>query len=200
MSIIYRTSNLNRSSKLFKYIMLYQKLRIPENYTYHCNWHILYVYEKSIEIAKNLHISKSDLELVKLAAITHDIGNCVSRENHEELGCIWVRENFPLFGFTKDEIDVVCGIIMATKIPQMPTTLLQKIVADADLFYLGTNDFKAQGDLLYKELSFDSPKLNRKMWNKIQINFMNAHTYHTEYCIRKNEAKKQANLESLLHN
>ena len=36
------------------------------------------------------------------------------------------------------------------KYPPNADHLAPKIVADADLFYLGTNDFKAQGDLLYK--------------------------------------------------
>ena len=37
----------------------------------------------------------------------------------------------------KKDIEIICGIIMATKIPQRPKNYLEEIICDADLNYLG---------------------------------------------------------------
>ena len=47
------------------------------------------------------------------------------------------KEELPKFGLSEKDIELICGMIMATKIPQNPKTKLEKIIADADLEYLG---------------------------------------------------------------
>ena len=46
----------------------------------------------------------------------------------------------------------ICGMIMATKIPQSPKNYLEQILCDADLDYLGRDDFYDIGGTLFKEL------------------------------------------------
>ncbi len=72
-------------------------------------------------------------------------------------------------------------MIAATKIPQRPKNILEKIVADADLFYLGTPDYKQYSEKLYKELKHFDPSINDEKWLKIQVNFLSSHSYHTKY-------------------
>ncbi len=91
-------------------------------------------------------------------------------------------------------------MIMATKIPQTPTNLLEEILADADLEYLGTDDFEEIGGYLYQELKEINPTLTLNKWNEIQINFIEKHHYFTEYGQKYLSRTKKKHLTELKKN
>lgn len=159
------------------------KLRkeLPKHLFYHSPEHTIRVIEKAGIIAKHENVSENDFKLIKIAALFHDIGFIQSSLNHEELGCVIVRDYFNQNQLNEIELDTICGMIMATKIPQTPHNKLEEILADADLEYLGTEDFEEISGYLFKELKFSNPDLTEKKWNEIQINFIEKHTYFTSY-------------------
>ena len=55
-------------------------------FTDHSQAHCTVVAEHAAQILKKLGYSKKDIELVKIAAFMHDIGNAVNRRNHAEYG------------------------------------------------------------------------------------------------------------------
>jgi uncharacterized protein len=73
-------------------------------------------------------------------------------------------------------------MVMATKIPQSPKTKLERIIADADLEYLGTDDFKRIGRTLFDEIQIYLNVESERQWNIIQMNFLKTHQYHTDFC------------------
>ena len=78
----------------------------------------------------------------------HDAGFTQTYAGHEDVSCEMAKTLLPQFDFSQEEIDRVVGMIQATKIPQKPKNLLEKILADAALLYLGTMRFKKVGDTL----------------------------------------------------
>lgn len=74
---------------------------------------------------------------------------------------------------------------------------MEEVIADADLEYLGSNKFQSIGNLLLIELRHFNPKLSIDEWNEIQYNFMSKHHYHTSYCKRYRQWRKNRNLDSL---
>ena len=61
-------------------------------YTDHSQAHCTVVAEQAARILSKLGYSKKDIELAKIAAFMHDIGNAVSRSNHAEYGAILANE------------------------------------------------------------------------------------------------------------
>ncbi|WP_143960272.1 HD domain-containing protein [Litoribacter populi] len=183
----------------FVYSQLIPKLErdLPDFLCYHNVAHTLDVLHSCLLIAENEDIDPLDLKLIQTAALYHDAGFLVQAENHEEIGCAMVREELPGFGFSKDQVEKVCGMIMGTKIPQAPMTILERVVADADLEYLGTDQFDEKSRRLYQEMKHFDPALNGVDWLKIQIDFLERHSYHTHFCIANREQKKQENLQKL---
>ncbi len=173
------------------------KDELPNYSKYHSVEHTKYVLEKAIYIASKEQVSGHDLFLLKIAALYHDIGFIKSNIEHEAIGCDIVRNELPRYGISGEDVDIICGMIMATKIPQHPKTHLEKILADADLEYLGTKHFKTVSELLYKELKHYNPNLTRSEWNSIQINFIQNHQYHTKFCRRYKSFRKEKHLEEL---
>lgn len=170
---------------------------IPSYFTYHSVNHTLYVLKMAEYIAWREGLSDSEVQLVRIAAIFHDIGFTNGRENHEEKGCEIARELLGHFNVNEEDIKEICGMIMATKIPQSPKNLLEKVLADADLEYLSTENFKPVSELLYQELSYFNPNLTRDKWRLVQIDFLEKHSYHTDFCKRYKENFKQQHLLKL---
>jgi predicted metal-dependent HD superfamily phosphohydrolase len=167
--------------------------KLPQHLTYHNLGHTAYVLDQAIFLAKVSNVSDHDLHLLKLAALFHDTGFIDNPKDHEEKGCR-IAESYLCDAYSGEELEKIYGMIMATKIPQSPKTTLENILADADLEYLGTDLFDKIGETLFEELKHFNPDFTEQAWDELQLVFMENHHFHTEYCRKYREPKKQANL------
>ncbi len=175
------------------------KESLPKYLTYHSLEHTLDVYNETMRIAKGEKIdSNEDLCILLTAAVYHDIGFVNSELNHEQQSSIICMHYLPHFGYSDNEIDRVCEIVMATKIPQTPNSRLAEILCDADLDYLGRDDFDSISESLYDEFSFRKIITNRQVWDNIQINFFNSHHYFTATNCEIRNLQKAVNLQKIL--
>lgn len=176
------------------------KTQIPAGYYYHNYEHTLYVMDKVREIGVQENCTEKEMELLSIAALWHDTGYTNTYTGHEEESCKLARQYLPEFGHTEDDIDTICGMIMATKIPQSPKTKLEEILADADLEYLGTFNAVIMANHLFKELKALNPLLTEAGWNKAEIEFLTEHRYFTAYCKANKEHIKNSYLQGLISN
>ncbi len=188
---------MERFNILFENLMCRFKKNLPANLTYHNASHTKYVLDKAILIAKEEKIQGDQLDLVKVAALYHDSGFLKGIIDHENVGCEIVKAELPEKGFSPLDIHQICQMIIATKIPQRPQNLLGKIVADADLEYLGTDLFDIGSQRLFDELRHFNSGLTRTEWIKMQIRFLESHQYHTVYCQNFRQPKKLQHLSRL---
>lgn len=87
---------------------------------------------------------------------------------------------------------------MATRMPQSPLSLLEKIICDADLYHLGTADFFDTDKLLRKETeTLHDKEISKADWRLKSIAFLSAQEYHTDYCQVLLNATKQQNIQIL---
>jgi len=173
--------------------------KLSENYYYHNQEHTLYVTEKAIEIGRHEGCTEKELDLLSVAALWHDTGYTRIYNNHEEESCLLARQYLPEYGYSATDIDEVCNMIMATKMPQSPKTKLEEILADADLEYLGTSLFETKADRLFKELKLINTSLTEEKWRSMQILFLQNHRYFTGFCKENRENMKQMNLNKLIN-
>lgn len=185
---------MERFGLLFENLMDRFKKDLPVYLTYHNAAHTRYVLDKATLIAQAEKIEGDQLYLVKVAALYHDSGFLIGMVDHENEGCEIVKAELPPYGFSAFQIQEICQMITATKIPQRPQNLLGKIVADADLEYLGTDLFDLGSQRLYNELRHFNTSLTHMEWLKIQIGFLESHQYHTDYCQEFRQPKKMEHL------
>ncbi|MFM8743600.1 MAG: hydrolase, partial [Cytophagales bacterium] len=112
-------------------------------------------------------------------------------KEHEVHGAEMVRELLPRFGFDTIQIETIANMILATKLPQSPRTQLEKILCDADLDYLGRNDFSEISNKLFQEMKDAGVVENEREWNLVQRTFLQGHRYHTAYSNTNRGAGKQ---------
>ncbi|MFN2423292.1 MAG: HD domain-containing protein [Cryomorphaceae bacterium] len=164
---------------------------------YHSARHTSFVIECAEFLAKAEGLSDEEVRLVRLAALYHDTGFLKGSDNHEEKSCKIAEKDLANHGLHTEEIEEVCSAIMATKIPQRPVNSIGKVLADADLFYLGTDRYAELSERLYAELKNFNPRLTDAQWLKIQRDFLAGHRYHTRYGREVLEPVKQENLRKL---
>lgn len=179
--------------------LILEKLKneLAPNLYYHSLNHVMDVYEAAKMLAAEEGIDGEDYTLLKTAVLFHDSGFLIQAKDHEELGCGIAREVLPDYGYNNQQIETICGMIMATKIPQTPHNKLEEIICDADLDYLGRDDFFKIGNHLYNELVVYGILNDEKEWNRLQVKFLNKHHYFTDTAKRLRHGKKTEHLEHL---
>jgi predicted metal-dependent HD superfamily phosphohydrolase len=180
-----------------EYILFKLRNELPKRLTYHNIDHTMDVYNAAAVIGKQENINDREMKLLLTAALYHDSGYLVRDKGHEEESCCIARDALPSYNYDADGIELICGMIIATKVPQMPKNHLEKILADADLDYLGRDDFFSIGHLLYAEISNSGIVCNEDDWNQSQVSFIERHRYFTGTAINLRETKKQANMNTI---
>ncbi len=177
------------------YIVNLQNLNLSKDLYYHNVNHVKDVYHAAEAIAQNEHIKPYELQLLLTAACYHDSGFLNVIEGHEIASCEIATEVLPSFGYCNEDIKAINNMIMATKIPQSPTNLLEEILVDADLDYLGRDDFFVIGEMLFKELKHQKQLDTEHEWYTLQFAFLNEHHYFTQTAKQNRQLKKEQNLQ-----
>jgi class 3 adenylate cyclase len=182
---------------LQEYILDMLENGLPEFLYYHNVKHTVDVVTESELIGWAEGLDDHPLLMLKTAALFHDTGHIISYADHEERSTEIARKTLPAYSYTPEEIDEICRIIMATKLPPNPSDILESIICDADLDYLGRADFIPVSNALYEELKAQNKMPSLNEWNKQQLKFISSHQYFTQTGQKLREVKKQEQIERI---
>ena len=173
--------------------------KLSKSIRFHTLLHTQEVVAASTKLADFYHIQEDDRFALLLAAWFHDTGYTGGEAKGHETLSIGIATDFLTSNTISEElITKVTGCINATRMPQNPGSEIEKIICDADLFHLGTDDFKEKGRLLREELQeFGEKEISKKDWRNINIRFLEGHHYFTSYGIEKLQPVKEKHLSTL---
>lgn len=171
--------------------------KLPDHLHYHDYTHTIDVVNQAELIGYGEGVSDHQILLLKTAALFHDTGHTIESNGHEEHSCTIAREWLTEYNYSEEQLDEICRIIMATKMPPDPKDLLERIMCDSDLDYLGRTDFIPTSNALYKELEAIGVMNDINEWNKLQIKFLSSHQFYTATSRRLREVNKQAQIERI---
>ncbi len=191
---VYSKLNYN---KVKQFVINKLEKELPENLYYHGPHHTRDVVQAAERIGKAEGLDPEELMLVKMASLLHDAGFLNKYWSNEPEGVKIAKEMLPAYGFTDSQIDIIEGLIMATSIPQKPTNHLEEIICDADLDYLGREDFEKISLTLQQELLDYGGIKNPEDWDPIQVKFLTAHKYFTKTNIETRQVKKEEHLDNI---
>lgn len=185
-------------NQLHTYVANLFEANKDERFVYHNIGHTEQVVENTVKIANHYQLSDQDFFIVVAASWFHDMGYLFDCSQHEVRGERIAVTFLEEKGVDKDVINQVSGCIMATKMPQNPSGLLQQIVCDADLFHLGSSSFKEKNKLMRQEAqAFCNKEIDKMEWRIKTIALFKAHHYHTDYCKELLNFKKAQNLAEM---
>lgn len=171
---------------------------LPSNLYYHNVKHTVDVVTE-VELigwAEGLH--EEEILLLKTAALFHDAGHIVSYRQHEHEGTLLARQILPRYQISEEHTDIICRLIMSTKLPPRPVDIMEEIMCDSDLDYLGRSDFIPVSNMLYRELNERQMVDSWNEWNEMQLKFIRGHQYFTKTARNLREVNKQQQIERLI--
>ncbi len=180
-----------------KLVLKKLKTELPTGLHYHSIYHTLDVKEAVERLAEMENINGHDKTLLKTAALFHDLGFIKTYDGHEKASAGCAKKILPDFGYQEEDIKQIEGMILATEIPQNPKNKLEKIIADADLDYIGRDDIFLIGQRLQYEWKLYGKISSLKEWHEIQLNFLRNHSFFTESAKKLRESKKQENIKEI---
>ena len=170
---------------------------LPPYLYYHNFKHTIDVINQAELIGYGEGVDDESILLLKTAALFHDAGHIIGYDEHEYNGTQLAREYLPEYSYTDQQIERICELIMATKLPPNPQNLLERIMCDSDLDYLGRSDFIPVSNTLYKELKEQNKIGSLNDWNKIQVKFLSHHQFFTKTGKSLREVNKQMQIERI---
>lgn len=183
------------------YALVIEKLKneIPAFVTYHNFQHTINVIKHTQYLADKESVNDADKDLLKTAALLHDTGFIfdTKSEGHELRSCDFAQQILPQYGYLEDEIVVIKELIMATRLPQNPQNKLQEIICDADLYYLGTDNYFLFSDRLVREFKKEGRQISDKKWYEMQRDFLSSHHFFTETAQKELNLRKKKNLKQI---
>lgn len=190
-------SNLLQEAQAFVTDLLTSKL--SKTISFHTLGHTQEVVSACERIAEHYQLPEQDRLPLYLAAWFHDTGYTSGNARDHESVSIRIAMDFLTQHNAGEELQKqVTGCINATRMPQNPTTTIERILCDADLFHLGTNDFTEKNKLLRVEFKeFGGIELSKKDWRKKNIEFLEEHKYFTTYGREKLQPAKEIHLMEL---
>jgi len=170
---------------------------VSEDIYFHDLKHTINVYTQVELIGRAENVSEENMLLLRTAGLVHDLGFLKDYDKHEEAGCELSREILPDYQYTDDQINVICDLILSTKIPPSPKNQLEKIICDANLDYLGRVDYLTHSENLYKELEKHQKIKSKEEWYNEQIDFITNHEFFTTTAKMLRDVDKETQIENI---
>jgi HD superfamily phosphodiesterase len=171
---------------------------LPPEYSYHNLLHAREVFEAVTELGENSGLQEEELEIIQVAAWFHDAGFTKSYNDHEYKSIEIVNEFFKNTRYPRGKIHNVNQIIMMTDMVNLPLSLSDKIIKDADILHIGKENFYSKCLSLKSELeSIDHKIIDESEWLYSSLDFINGKIFFTDYANFKYEAGRQKNISSL---
>jgi len=181
-----------------KYILTRLKNELTPVFCYHSIGHTLDVLQASHLLSDLEKLNGQQKILLETAALFHDSGILTQYRDHEAISVSIARETLPGFGYSQADIEEIAGLIMITKLPQKAISLPEKILCDADLDYLGRDDFFIHSFELQLEWRNLGIRLtNFQEWLEIQVDFLEGHQFFTSSANSLRKEKKSDHLNQI---
>jgi len=166
---------------------------------FHNLTHTRTVVSRTQEISVYYKLSEHELFQATTAAWFHDAGYLLGgQQPHERQGADMARKFLEEYHVPSELIEATERCILATKLPQYPTNLLEQIVCDADLYHFGTSELFTRDKLMRQEVEIvNGCAIGEAQWVATTIRLLESHNYHTFYCRNTLNEQKQINLQIL---
>lgn len=174
-------------------------LRLPDTCSYHNPAHTAEVAAACLEIGHALGLQAAELEVLQLAAWFHDTGYVDVYDGHEQVSAGFAREYLLAHAYPEPDAARVAGLILATWYPHRPDSLMEEVIRDADLVYVGREHYIRQSDALRLEWKMMLGRVyTDDEWLDSNIEFLQEHSFRTPYARSRYGAVHQRNLQNLL--
>ena len=165
---------------------------MPSN-AYHNFRHAEDVLGTARHLARLEGIASEDTFVLETAALLHDYIFVIGARDNEERTAEFARAYLPAIGYSAEQASKVSELVLATKVPTKPKSLLEQVICDADVDNLGREDFIERSEEIRKEAGVEYGA----KWLKGLIGFLESHKYYTKSAQELRNEGVKANIAKL---
>ena len=193
-----QTQTVDLLPEVEAYVEHYIRERVGERYVYHNFQHTYAVVEAAEELMRSYELAEEEKLVVQLAAWFHDTGYAEGWEDHELRGAQLAEAFLREHGAREELLRDVRMAILATRMPQHPQTLVEQIVADADLSHLGQASYWDRCGRIRQEFALTrGMMMSDQEWIDFELGFLLSHEYNTEAARELYGKRKSKHLRQL---
>lgn len=167
--------NIGKKQELLLKIIEFSYIEMPK-LPYHNFQHAKEIATAVKLIGQGEKISDEDIFLLEVAGYLHDIIYELGALDNEERSATKSREFLKSLGCDPHQVNVICDLILATKVGNKPRNILEEIICDADLSNLGTEEYFKKSEQIRIERGLP----DGKEWQETNKNFLMNHEYYTK--------------------
>ena len=184
--------------KLYEFALSILSRTLNDKYVFHSINHTIDVISAVYKIFTFVNnLSKHQKRILLVAALLHDFGYIEGPDEHEKISIELAQRLLGDFDWKTEDITEVVALIESTHILHKPRNLLEKIIRDADVFHIGTDDYIKKSLLLRKELQNLGQHLPLSKWYKSEIDFLVTHSFELPQLKKERKVKKMETIKSL---
>lgn len=176
------------------YVMGLFAEQLSSDLRYHNVAHTQSVRATALLLSNHYNLSQEEKELLEIASIFHDAGYVKVYTGHEDVSQEIAADFLQKNQYPTEKIKTVKALIGATKLTTPPTNLSEQIIKDSDLNNLGQKKYLQTIANLRHELdTFLGVKHTTEDWYKTNLEFIDGHSYYTDYAKQLFDKKKRSN-------
>jgi predicted metal-dependent HD superfamily phosphohydrolase len=180
------------------YVILFLSENLSENLSFHSIGHTYDVVGAAREIGTESNLLEEEMLILQVAAWFHDCGYANAYIGHEEESKKIALNFLENFGCEKKIIDPVLTCIESTKFPPQPSSLIEKVMCDADMYHLTRPNYPKYEKAIRQEFEkYLNLIYTDEDWTIKNFNFLMAHQYYTDYGQKVLSRFKDVNLQLL---
>jgi predicted metal-dependent HD superfamily phosphohydrolase len=184
--------------KVQEFAIGFLEKRLPANLYFHSFSHTLEVVEAALEIGTQTGLTSDEIDTVCIAAWFHDVGYCNTYKDHETESAVIAEYVLGEMGLAADKLNNIISCIVATRYPQQPVSLLEKVICDADFYHFSRKDYHAHEQALRREWELHLNLFyTDQEWNSINLQMLSSHHYFTDYGQKVLQLGKEENIKKL---
>jgi uncharacterized protein len=174
------------------------ELELSPTLTYHGVAHTRdQVVPAAEKLARLEGFDNEDIMLVSTATWFHDLGYVERHEDNEVVAVRMAQEVLPTLGYSATQLQIISDLILVTRLPQMPKTKLEGVIADADLSVLGSEHILEHIQALRSEFAAFGKVYSDEAWYAYQLQFIQQHSYFTASARTLYDPQKRLNIATI---
>ena len=183
-----------------EFVENYYADNLNPNRLYHNLQHTQEVVGWLLQIAGHYKLDSKSLFIMQAAAWFNDIGYLDDPNNPEKRASRIAEKFLSEIQIDADIIKSIKSGILSTRLPQQPKTFMEQVMCDANMFYLGLQDFELRSKLMRKEhILITGKKISKEEWKQRNIEILQNHRFKTDYAKQSLTSQQKKNFEQLLN-
>ncbi len=164
---------------------------------FHNNRHTMEVYSLIELLGRAEGVSEEELLMARTAALMGDTGYLSDYNNSTVKSIDFAREHLARFRYSENQIQQVVQLLQSIDKATANSTLIERIIADAETVYFGRVDFIILAENLFREMHEMQVISSKEAFIGRMNKMLNEHRYFTESAKRLQEIDFKEQLEQL---